>query len=87
MDNKRNRLYQGPSQLESGQGQSNLLTDREVSRMLGVSLGTVRRWRLFRGGPRFRKLGSAVRYALADIETWLSQQPTGGSSLAEVNHG
>jgi hypothetical protein len=36
-----------------------LLNEHQVSNMLGVSVRSLRRWRLLRRGPRFRKLGSA----------------------------
>lgn len=55
------------------------INEFEVAEELGVSVGTVRRWRLFGRGPRFVKVGgTAVRYSRADVETWLAAQPTGG---------
>ena len=61
-----------------------LLNERAVSKLLCVSLGTLRRWRLRREGPLFVKLGggraSAVRYPLAALEAWLESRPTGGQS-------
>lgn len=70
--------------MESGPTDTRLLNDRELAARLGVSLGTARRWRQFRAGPKYIKLGSAVRYQLSDVEAWLNEQPTGGSPLAEV---
>jgi len=55
-----------------------LLTERDVARMTGLSVGTVRRWRLLRQGPKYLKLGAAVRYKPEDISTWLESRPTGG---------
>ena len=49
-----------------------------VARFYGVSLGTVRRWRVLGMGPRYRKIGALVRYSLTDLETWLASRPTGG---------
>lgn len=46
------------------------LTEQQVSERLNVKLATLRKWRLKGGGPRFRKFGSAVRYALVDLETF-----------------
>jgi hypothetical protein len=46
---------------------SDFFTERDVARILVVSLGTVRRWRLQGVGPRFHKFQSAVRYAPADV--------------------
>lgn len=46
------------------------LTEQQVSERLNVKLATLRKWRLRGGGPRFRKFGSAVRYALVDLEAF-----------------
>jgi len=55
-----------------------LVTESEVSRLLQVSLARLRKWRVEKRGPRFIKIGSLVRYRLADLHQWLSSQPTGG---------
>lgn len=39
-----------------------LLTERDVARILNISVATVRRRRLFRQPPAWIKLGSSVRY-------------------------
>jgi predicted DNA-binding transcriptional regulator AlpA len=39
-----------------------LLNEHEVARMTGLSLSTLRCWRLLKLVPRFLKLGSSVRY-------------------------
>lgn len=43
------------------------LTDVEVAARLGVSRFTVRSWRLKGLGPRFLKMGRAVRYRSEDV--------------------
>ena len=55
-----------------------LLNEHDVARITGLSVASVRRWRLLREGPRFLKLGSAVRYRREDITRWLASRPTGG---------
>jgi predicted DNA-binding transcriptional regulator AlpA len=57
-----------------------LLNEQQVSERLGVSVASLRRWRLLSRGPRFFKLGSAVRYSCEDVDTWLRSRPTGGDS-------
>ena len=49
-----------------------MLNEHEVAAYLKMSLGSLRKWRLFRKGPKFVKLGRAVRYKRADLETWLN---------------
>ncbi len=55
-----------------------LLTEHDVARITGLSVASVRRWRLIRQGPRFLKLNSAVRYRTEDLMAWLESRPTGG---------
>jgi excisionase family DNA binding protein len=49
------------------------LTDVEVAARLGVSRFTVRSWRLKGVGPRFMKMGRAVRYRLRDVDEYERQ--------------
>ena len=46
------------------------LTDVEVAVRLGVSRFTVRAWRLKGTGPRFLKMGRAVRYRPEDVQEY-----------------
>jgi predicted DNA-binding transcriptional regulator AlpA len=55
-----------------------LLNEHDVARITGMSVASVRRWRLLRLGPKFLKLNSAVRYRAMDLEAWLESRPTGG---------
>ncbi len=55
-----------------------LLNERDVARITGMSLGSVRRWRLLRRGPKFIKLNSACRYKREDVSAWLESRPSGG---------
>lgn len=52
----------------------NLLTTAEVADRLNVSEQTLRHWRTQNRGPRYLKLGKAVRYRPADITTWIEEQ-------------
>jgi len=47
------------------------LTDIEVAARLGVSPFTLRAWRYRGVGPRFLKLGRAVRYRPDDVDAYL----------------
>jgi predicted DNA-binding transcriptional regulator AlpA len=59
-------------------GVETLLNEYDVARITRLSVASVRRWRLLRQGPRYLKIGSAVRYKAEDIATWLESRPTGG---------
>jgi predicted DNA-binding transcriptional regulator AlpA len=55
-----------------------LLTEHDVARIIGMSVASVRRWRLLRQGPKYLKLGTACRYRPEDICAWLDSRPSGG---------
>lgn len=55
-----------------------LLQERDVARITGLSLASVRRWRFLRQGPKYLKIGSAVRYKPEDVAAWLESRPRGG---------
>ena len=57
-----------------------LLNEHEIARVTGLSVASVRRWRLLRQGPKYIKIGAAVRYRPDDISAWLESRPTGGES-------
>ena len=52
-----------------------MLNDMQVADYLNMSVSTLRRWRLFRKGPKFVKIGSAVRYKRGDVESWVDSLP------------
>jgi predicted DNA-binding transcriptional regulator AlpA len=55
-----------------------LLDEHEVARVTGLSVASVRRWRLLRQGPKYLKLGAAVRYKPKDVTAWIESRPSGG---------
>jgi excisionase family DNA binding protein len=46
------------------------LTNGEAAAFLRLSPRTLEKLRVEGGGPRFRKFGRLVRYAIDDLETW-----------------
>lgn len=50
------------------------LTDVEVAAELGVSVRTVRGWRMRGGGPKYRRIGRSVRYPVSELERWLEER-------------
>jgi len=61
-----------------------LLNEHDVARITGLSVASVRRWRLLRQGPKYLKIGAAVRYKPEDITAWLESRPFGGGHQAEA---
>jgi predicted DNA-binding transcriptional regulator AlpA len=59
-----------------------LLNEYDVAHLLGISVATCRKWRLLRNGPKYLKVGSAVRYRIEDVRIWLDGRPTGGAIKA-----
>jgi len=53
--------------------ETRILTDVQVAERLGVSRFTVRSWRLKGVGPRFLKMGRAVRYRSKDVDEYERQ--------------
>lgn len=51
---------------------SPLLREAAAAELLDVPRRTLSQWRYLGRGPAFIKLGGQVRYRLADLETWLT---------------
>jgi predicted DNA-binding transcriptional regulator AlpA len=67
-----------------------IVREKDVSKLLGVSVSTLRRWRRLGNGPIYRKLNGAVRYSGLDLQKFiddrarLSTISTGSSETVEV---
>ena len=61
-----------------------LLNEYEVAEMLGISVATIRRWRLLKQGPRFLKVGVLCKYKIEDVFLWLESRPSGGAQQSET---
>ncbi len=57
-----------------------LLREHEVANILNLKVTTLRRWRWAGYGPRFIKLGAAVRYDLADLDTFVAENRRSSTS-------
>lgn len=49
-----------------------LLTEVEAAERLSISVRTLQQWRVVGGGPRFVKLGRAVRYRPDDLAAFVN---------------
>ena len=54
-----------------------LLPEKEVSKLLNVSVKTLQRWRQNHSGPPYIKLKHLVRYAIQDLQDWMEQYKVG----------
>ena len=50
------------------------LTNDEAAEYLRLSPRTLEKQRVIGGGPKFRKFGRRVMYAVADLDTWADQR-------------
>lgn len=57
-----------------------LLSCAEAADFLTLSMSTLNKYRVHGGGPRFLKLGRAVRYARSDLEAWIDQSRRASTS-------
>ena len=57
------------------------LNEYQVEQEIGIQATTLRRWRLYGRGPRFRKLCGAVRYERSDLEAWIASCRAGGGAV------
>ena len=57
-----------------------LLHEAEVAKTLSVKVSTLRRWRWAGLGPRFIKVGFAVRYDPLDITAFIDAQRRSSTS-------
>ena len=49
-----------------------LLNERDVARLTGLSVATIRRKRLLKELPKWHKISASVRYRRQDIEDWIA---------------
>ena len=53
------------------------VSDREVSRLLGIARQTLCNWRFQQKGPRYVKSGRLVRYAIRDVLAYMEARKVG----------
>jgi predicted DNA-binding transcriptional regulator AlpA len=61
-----------------------LLNEFDVARITGLSVASVRRWRLLRQGPKYLKIGAAVRYKPKDVSAWRESRLSRGGHEGEA---
>ncbi len=48
-----------------------VLTTRQAAQYLGLSISTLNKWRCYGFGPKYLKLGRAVRYRQEELDAYL----------------
>lgn len=59
------------------------LTNDEAAEYLRLSPRTLEKQRVIGGGPKFRKFGRRVMYAVADLDAWAADRSFGSTSDPE----
>ena len=62
------------------------LDNKQAADFLKLSPRTLEKHRVVGGGPRFRKFGRRVVYAVADLEAWANERICKNTSDANYNH-
>ena len=57
-----------------------MLRTQQAADYLGVSAATLCKWRVFGGGPRYKKLGRVVVYDPAELRQWLEERSRDSTS-------
>ena len=60
------------------------MNERELAELLGFKPATMRKWRVYGEGPRWRKVGGRVLYGGSDVQAFLDACTSGGGG---VRHG
>ena len=61
-----------------------LLDTHQAARMLSLSAGTLRKWRLTGRGPAFVRLGRAVKYRHSALESFVARRTFTSTALADA---
>ena len=59
-----------------------LVTAGQAAAYLSVAESSLEKWRMHGRGPKYVKLGRAVRYRISDLNAWVSESTV--ASTAEV---
>ena len=51
-----------------------ILTTRQAAHYLGLSMTTLNKWRCYGFGPKYLKLGRAVRYRQEELDRYLESR-------------
>ena len=63
---------------------ANIVNEKAAGRYVGLSHRTMQAKRVRGGGPKYLKLGYAVRYRICDLDDWLEANQRRSTSESEV---
>lgn len=63
------------------------MTEAAAGEYLALSARTLQAFRLRGGGPRYAKIGRAVRYARADLDAWARSRLVRSTAEATAREG
>ena len=85
MHHQQTENHSPPSRASSPDVTRTYLTTKVAARHLGLSHRTLEDWRLRGGGPRYRRFGRRVMYAVHDLDAFADDRVftnTGGAKVA-----
>lgn len=56
-----------------------LLTEEQTAQFLNISVRTLQAWRIKLAGPRFVRVGRAIRYRRSDLTAWIEANTIGNA--------
>ena len=62
---------------------SNLMTEKQAAKFLGLGTQTLRNWRHLVKGPKYIKMGRAIRYNIEDLEEFIQSRKKDPESFLE----
>lgn len=63
---------------------SELLTTGQAAEAYGLAPSTLRKWRCFGEGPRFARIGRAVRYRRSELDAFVQARTFASTAQADA---
>jgi excisionase family DNA binding protein len=61
----------------NGTDPDSLVTEVQAAKFLNISIRTLQAWRIKLAGPRFVRVGRAIRYRRSDLTAWIEANTVG----------
>jgi excisionase family DNA binding protein len=61
----------------NGTDPDSLVTEVQAAKFLNISIRTLQAWRIKLAGPRFVRVGRAIRYRRSDLIAWIEANIVG----------